>query len=119
MSCLADALGLIPLIDSFTISCKVKSTKPERAIYASVIEELKLDWAQCVFIGDGNDRELDGANELGIYTIKVNRPRAPYANLANESRHWDYEVNDLEELRALFESRLRPTLGEKAHPIHN
>ena len=108
MACLAEALELIPLIDLFTISCKVGSTKPERAIYASVLKELKLDGSQCVFIGDGNDRELDGARELGIYTIKVNRPRAPYANLSNESRNWDYEVNELEELKALFESRLQP-----------
>ena len=105
MAGLAESLELAPLVDSFTISCKVESMKPEPAIYASVVEELKLDCAQCVFIGDGNDRELDGASELGIYTIKVNRPRAPYANLSNESRGWDYEVNDLEELKSLFESR--------------
>jgi putative hydrolase of the HAD superfamily len=119
MACLAEALGLIPLIDSFTISCKVGSTKPERAIYASVIDELKLDWAECVFIGDGNDRELDGARDLGIYTVKVNRPRAPYANLSNESRHWNYEVNDLEELKGLFDSRLHPLQGRNVDPIHN
>jgi FMN phosphatase YigB (HAD superfamily) len=47
---------------------------------------------------------LDGANKLGMYTIKINRSQPLYANIKNTSLYWDLEVNNLEELLFLFKT---------------
>ncbi len=109
MLCLKDALGVSSLVTAFVLSSEVGVTKPGQLIYVRALELIGLQAGECVFVGDGNDRELDGAMRAGMYAIKVKRPRAPYADPRNESLDWDFEVNDLEELGGLFESRTRRT----------
>ncbi len=103
MGGLSKSLGLSSFVDAFILSSKIGVTKPGRLIYTRAIDQLRLQASQCIFVGDGNDHELDGAREVGMYTIKVKRPRGPYANLKDESLDWDREVDNLQELRVLFE----------------
>jgi putative hydrolase of the HAD superfamily len=105
MACLREALGLSLYVDAFILSSHVGVTKPNQLIYTRATDSLRLQASQCVFVGDGNDHELDGARQVGMYTIKINRPSAPYTNLKKSSLHWDMEVKELQELKLLFESK--------------
>jgi HAD superfamily hydrolase (TIGR01549 family) len=102
MNSLRESLGLNQYVDAFVLSCQVVAKKPDRAIYEEALKRLKLDAAQCIFVGDGNDRELDGARDVGLFTVKIDVERPPYGNLKNESIDWDIEVKNLGQLRALF-----------------
>lgn len=102
MTSLNDALGLSSLVDAFILSCQVGMTKPDPAIYSKALETLTLDPGQCVFIGDGNDRELDGARKAGIYSIKIKQFKSPFADLKNQSLDWDFQVENLEGISSLL-----------------
>jgi len=97
------SLDIGHLVDAFVSSHEVGTLKPEPMIYRRALERLGLEASECVFIGDGDDHELDGAREMGMYTIRINRPRPPYTNIKEESLDWDFEVNGLKELIPLFQ----------------
>lgn len=102
MECLKESLGINAYLKAFILSSEVGVPKPDKHIYYRSLGELGLSASQCVFIGDGNDRELDGAREVGLCTVKIERARPSYANLKNESLDWDVEVGNLAELHSLF-----------------
>lgn len=104
MKCLKESLNIQQYLDVFHLSCEVGIPKPGKEIYLRTLEALGVKAEQCVFIGDGNDNELDGAGEVGMFAIKINRIRPGYANVKNESLHWDLEVDDLDELKKLLYS---------------
>ena len=98
------SLGLSRYMDVFLLSSQIGFSKPDRAIYQMALDKLELGplASRCLYIGDGNDRELDGAREAGLFTIKINRPRPPYASLKNQSLDWDLAVDSIEELASLL-----------------
>jgi len=104
MKCLKDLPGIASYLDYFLLSCEVGVSKPGKLIYQRSLDKLGLNPQQCIFVGDGNDQELDGANKLGMYTIKINRSQPLYASIKNTSLYWDLEVNNLEELLSLFKT---------------
>jgi len=59
------------LFDSVVFSCKVGCVKPEPEIYNICMEELSAEPNQCLFVGDGGSRELEGAKNLGITTVMI------------------------------------------------
>jgi len=102
MNCLKHSLGIEHSLDDFLLSCEAGVQKPDTRIYYRSLEKLGLNANECVFVGDGNDKELDGAAELGLFTIKINRCQPSYASIKNQSLYWDLEVNSLKELEYLF-----------------
>ena len=103
MDCLKESLGVTPYLQTFLLSSEIGRTKPDRRSYEKALEELGLEPTQCIFVGDGNDRELDGAREVGMFAIKkVKHSRPGYVNLKNQSLDWDLEVHSLVELQSLF-----------------
>lgn len=103
MDPLCDVLGLTHLIDAFVLSCHIGVTKPNRLIYQEALGSIGVLPRDCIFIGDGNDHELDGAKDLGIFAIKINRAPAPYALPSNRSKDWDLEVNALEDIKRIIQ----------------
>jgi HAD superfamily hydrolase (TIGR01549 family) len=104
MRSLRDHLDLDSLVDVTLFSHAVGVLKPDPGIYNRALEELGLATSCCVYVGDGNDRELDGAKAVGLYTIRVRRERAPYASMKNQSIDWDRAVDRLDDIGALFSS---------------
>jgi len=98
-----ESLGIRDFVNAFVPSHEVAVLKPEPEIYQRTLERLELKASECIYIGDGDDRELDGARKEGIYTIRINRPRPPYTNPKKESLDWDSEVDSLKEIKSLFQ----------------
>jgi putative hydrolase of the HAD superfamily len=57
-------------VDAAVLSCDVGLVKPEPAIYRLAATRLGVASADCVFVGDGADRELPGAAAVGMRVIQ-------------------------------------------------
>ena len=60
---------LAPLLESPVFSCSVGLMKPDPRIYAAACRELNVEPADCLYVGDGSDRELTGALEVGMTAV--------------------------------------------------
>lgn len=63
--------SLAPYFAATAFSAEVGAAKPEAAIYLAACTALGVEPADCVFVGDGNDRELHGATALGMHAIRT------------------------------------------------
>jgi putative hydrolase of the HAD superfamily len=61
----------VEFFDSVIFSCDVGCVKPEPEIYSICMEELGVKAEQCLFVGDGGSKELEGARKLGIATVMI------------------------------------------------
>ncbi|KQC12600.1 MAG: hypothetical protein APR63_02475 [Desulfuromonas sp. SDB] len=57
------------LFDVSIFSCNVGYLKPEFQIYQLCLEQLNLSPEHCLFVGDGNADELQGARRVGMDTV--------------------------------------------------
>jgi putative hydrolase of the HAD superfamily len=73
------------LFDSTVFSCSVGFSKPDPRIYALAAEELGVERSDCLFVGDGANDELPGAERAGMTAIQL---RAPGERLTPEGERW-------------------------------
>lgn len=57
------------LFDVAIFSCDVGYVKPEREIYLACTEQLGVEPAECLFVGDGSCGELPGAQAVGMTAV--------------------------------------------------
>ncbi len=68
-----------PLIESPVFSCSVGLKKPDPRIYQVACGKLNVEPADCLYVGDGSDRELTGALEAGVSVLDVKGFQVPGA----------------------------------------
>jgi putative hydrolase of the HAD superfamily len=94
-----DRAPLGGLFDSTVFSCSVGFTKPDRRIYELCAEELEVEPRDCLFVGDGANDELPGAERAGMTALQL---RSPGEQLTPEGERWmgDYveRLSDVLEL---------------------
>lgn len=73
------------LFDSAVFSCSVGYSKPDPRIYKLVADELGLGVEDCLFVGDGANDELPGAERAGMTALQL---RAPGERLTPEGDRW-------------------------------
>jgi putative hydrolase of the HAD superfamily len=73
------------LFDSSVFSCSLGVSKPDPRIYAVACEELGIEPADCLFVGDGANDELPGAERTGMTAVQL---RAPGERLTPEGERW-------------------------------
>ena len=73
------------LFDSAIFSCSVGVSKPDRRIYELAAQELEAEPADCLFVGDGANDELPGAEQAGMTAVQL---RAPGEALTPEGERW-------------------------------
>jgi len=92
---LFESLGLGPYFGETVFSFQVGVLKPQPAIYLKACEALHVQPEACLFVGDGNGFELDGAAALGMDTVRIERPVSPGPFRKGESRTFDASVDHL------------------------
>ncbi len=108
-----DSLGLTREFGvELVLSCACGCMKPEAEIYQLACLKLGLEAEECIYVGDGNDQELDKAFDLGFFTIKLERPTdEPVAGFAvdprNHSYAWHRSVRSIDELSELLQRTAR------------
>ncbi|HEX8184500.1 MAG TPA: HAD family hydrolase [Blastocatellia bacterium] len=86
-------------MDCTAISSEIGHRKPDPMIYKTALKQLDVSAENSMFIGDGNDRELDGAHELGIKTVLVNRGLPKHVKMEDSSlSSIDFTIRSLGEL---------------------
>ena len=79
------ALGITPLVDEVIYAEEhAHGGKPSAAPFQAALHALELTAAQCVCVGDDAARDVRGARNVGMATIRVVRPGAQVA-LADEA----------------------------------
>jgi putative hydrolase of the HAD superfamily len=75
----------VDLFDATVFSCSVGMRKPDPRIYRLACEELGVEPDEAMFVGDGANDELAGAQRVGMQAVLIHRP--------GEDPPWD-EVRD-------------------------
>mgnify|MGYP001093111808 CR=1 FL=1 len=65
---------LAPYIDAPFFSCTAGVRKPDPRIYRMVCDALRVPPARCLFVGDGDSRELTGAVNAGLAAVLIRVP---------------------------------------------
>ncbi|MGH2976999.1 MAG: HAD family hydrolase [Gaiellaceae bacterium] len=78
--CSEDAVDVWPetpfagLFDAEVFSCSCGLRKPDPRIYLTALDLLGVDPADALFVGDGANDELAGAERVGMRAILIHRP---------------------------------------------
>jgi len=72
-----------PLMDAAVFSFAVGCKKPDRRIYEITSERLGVQLNDCIFVGDGGNQELEGAEAVGMTAVMI---RTPEDDLHNPRR---------------------------------
>jgi putative hydrolase of the HAD superfamily len=72
-------------LDEVVFSCDVGISKPDPRIYEIACERLGVEPAECLFVGDGANDELPGAERVGMAAVQL---RAPGEPLTPEGEAW-------------------------------
>ena len=62
------------LVDACVLSCEVRVRKPDGAIFRIMCERLGVEAGDCLYIGDGDDHELEGARQAGMHPVLIRVP---------------------------------------------
>jgi putative hydrolase of the HAD superfamily len=72
------------LLDETVFSCEVGVSKPDPRIYQIACERLGVEPVDCLFVGDGANDELAGAERVGMAAVQLRPPDEPLAFGATE-----------------------------------
>lgn len=81
-----------PLFDVTVFSCEVSIKKPDLRIYRIATDRLGIKPEECLYIGDGDGYELNGATEAGMHPVLIRNPHED----SNEVMRIDYQGEDWE-----------------------
>jgi putative hydrolase of the HAD superfamily len=87
--------------DTAVFSCEVGVSKPDPRIYEIACERLEVEPADCLFVGDGANDELPGAERAGMSALQL---RPPGEELTENGKAWTGPA--IERLDELLELRL-------------
>jgi putative hydrolase of the HAD superfamily len=94
---LAEILNLESVLTATVVSSAVGAMKPNPEIYLRALELLGVTADQAMYVGDGSDRELEGAQAVGLFAVRMQSGPKPKYN-TKHSLNWDATVHSLEEL---------------------
>ncbi len=80
-----DETSLAGTLDETVFSCEVKISKPDPRIYEIACERLRVTPEESLFVGDGANDELPGAERVGMTAVQL---RAPGEQLTPEGEAW-------------------------------
>ena len=87
-----DLGGISPLIDEIYCFRRIGVKKPSAAFFESILEDLKLERTQLVFVGDSYETDIIGAGKAGIRAVWLNH------HASDELRRDEMTIHNLLEL---------------------
>ena len=86
-------------LDALVFSCDVGISKPDPRIYEIACERLDIEPGESLFVGDGANDELPGAERVGMTALQL---RAPGEQLTPDGEAWQgRSIESLSEVLAL------------------
>ena len=99
-----DETELAAHLDEVVLSCTVGLTKPDPRIYELACERLEVSPGDCLFVGDGANDELAGAERVGMRAACI-LPPGRAEPIWPEARGWDPTITRLPEVLTLTGTR--------------
>jgi len=87
-------------LDDAVLSCDVGMSKPDPAIYLLACERLGVEPPDCLFVGDGANDELAGAERVGMRAACILPPGREEPVWA-EARGWEPTLRELTDVLEL------------------
>jgi putative hydrolase of the HAD superfamily len=95
LDCFLREVGLLQLVDSGVTSARAGSRKPHPGIYARSVDELAVDAADVVFVGDSWEPDVRGPRKVGMTAVHVWREEERTGQRAPALEPGDHRVGDL------------------------
>jgi putative hydrolase of the HAD superfamily len=95
-----DETELASHLDDVVLSCSVGLSKPDPRIYRLACERLAVEPSGCLFVGDGANDELAGAERVGMRAVCV-LPPGRHQPLWPEALGWEPTISALPDVLAL------------------
>ncbi len=101
------SLPVAPLLDACVYSVEVGACKPDPAIYLTACDRLGVVPEDCLYIGDGDSRELTGARAVGMDAVRLATPDLSRHLRLDPDLGWDGpELGSLSDVLPLLASDL-------------
>ncbi|MCM0674225.1 HAD family hydrolase [Micromonospora phytophila] len=81
-------LPVAPLLDVRVFSVQVGCCKPDPALYLAACRRLRLEPADCLYVGDGGSQELTGADRAGMTAVRLAAPDLADHMVFNSDDAW-------------------------------
>ena len=109
--------SLAAWFDTTVFSCCLKTRKPDPRMYTTVCKALAVLAADCIYVADGNSRELHGARSVGMRPFLLRVPSEPVPESADwEGHDWDGErISALHEILAIVDADAEDGLHQTAN----
>ncbi|EFH82122.1 HAD family hydrolase [Ktedonobacter racemifer] len=93
------------LIDVPIFSCQAGWQKPDPRIYRLAAECLNVTPEDCLYVGDGSDRELSGAKAIGMHPVLIQTPlHDAYDQQRADLTTWNgHVINSMKDLLPLLQ----------------
>jgi len=104
--CIRDALGKIGLLDKFefiVVSGEVGYVKPHPYPFEAMLNLLKLNAPQCIYVGDNWLADIQGAKRIGMQAIYTTQYE-PYGKITPSDKDYqpDARISHIDELKRLL-----------------
>ncbi len=66
-------LDLVHLFHAVLLSCDQGMAKPDRRFFSSILEKIGTTPKETVYVGDGGDKELEIATEMGMTSVYIDQ----------------------------------------------
>lgn len=88
-------LNLEKYFDFFGLSFELNVVKPDKRMYASVVNHFKVKESECLMVGDSLRSDITGAMNFGMHQAWINRPKKSFdfAKITPE-----FELNTLKDI---------------------
>jgi HAD superfamily hydrolase (TIGR01509 family) len=96
-----DVLSIKKHFDQVTFTFAEGMLKPDPRLFSLTAERLGVEPDECLYIGDGNDEELDGAHAVGMKTVLIARKQTPLWR-QEQSRYFDYKITNLMDIKQII-----------------
>lgn len=92
-------LGIAEYIDCIVCSEEVGEEKPSPKMFRSVLDKLKVEAAQAIYVGDSFEKDVIGASNLGIRTLWYNPKK-------QKCKRQDVKYEEIQSMKQLEEKFL-------------
>ncbi|MEE8167882.1 MAG: TIGR02253 family HAD-type hydrolase [Candidatus Hydrothermarchaeales archaeon] len=91
-------LGIHHLFDEVVTSEEIGAQKPEKEIFLSAVDKLKLSSMECAMVGDKLDTDILGAKHVGMLAIRMLKGKFASEEPSSEEYKPDFEISDISEV---------------------
>jgi putative hydrolase of the HAD superfamily len=92
---------LSPFIDAAIFSGPLGIMKPDRRIYLIVAEQFAVEPNHCMYVADGIGGELEGASQIGMYSVLIETTSEDTYEMRREIWHGS-KISSLREILTLI-----------------